>query len=114
MIKQIQKINHQPTRQCTDIENFLRILEGGCSAPIGAYAFIARDKIQFKEVFSLDGQIAAITSKEVQMDVGKNLAAQAAEEVLSKGGHQILETLNIVRMVLSTKYYLKILGINCS
>ncbi|MEC8248849.1 MAG: hydroxymethylbilane synthase [Bacteroidota bacterium] len=95
LIKQLQKINHQPTRQCTDIErDFLRILEGGCSAPIGAYAFIARDKIQFKGgVFSLDGQIAAITSKEVQMDVGKNLAAQAAEEVLSKGGHQIVRTI---------------------
>ena len=95
LIELLKKINHQPTRECVDIEReFLRILEGGCSAPIGALAILVQDKIQFKGgVFSLDGQIAATTSKEVQMDDGKNLAAQAAEEVLSKGGHQIMRTI---------------------
>ena len=44
-----KKINHQPTRECVDIErDFLQILEGGCSAPIGAHAIVAQDKIQFK------------------------------------------------------------------
>ena len=95
LIELLKKINHQPTRECVDIErDFLQILEGGCSAPIGAHAIVAQDKIQFKGgVFSLDGQIAATTSKEVQMADGKNLAAQAAEEVLSKGGHQIMRTI---------------------
>ena len=95
LIELLKKINHQTTRECVDIErDFLRIIEGGCSAPIGAIAVIARDKIQFKGgVFSLDGQIAATTSKEVQMTDGKNLAAQAAEEVLSGGGYQIMRTI---------------------
>lgn len=95
LIELLKKINHQPTRECVDIErDFLRILEGGCSAPIGAHAVVAQDKIQFKGgVFSLDGQIAATTSKEVQMADGKNLAVQAAEEVLFKGGHQIMRTI---------------------
>ena len=95
LIELLKKINHQPTRECVDIErDFLRILEGGCSAPIGAHAVVVQDKIQFKGgVFSLDGQIAATTSKEVQIADGKNLAAQAAEEVLSKGGHQIMRTI---------------------
>ena len=95
LIELLKKINHQTTRECVDIErDFLRILEGGCSAPIGAYAFIAQDKIQFKGgVFSLDGQIAATTSKEVQIADGKNLAAEAAKEVLSKGGYQIMRTI---------------------
>jgi hydroxymethylbilane synthase len=49
LIEFLKKINHQTTRECVDIErDFLRILEGGCSAPIGAHAVIARDKIQFK------------------------------------------------------------------
>ena len=92
LIELLKKINHQPTRECVDIEReFLRILEGGCSAPIGALAILVQDKIQFKGgVFSLDGKIAATISKEVQIADGKNLAAQAAEEVLSKGGHQIM------------------------
>jgi hydroxymethylbilane synthase len=95
LIELLKKINHQPTRECVDIErDFLRILEGGCSAPIGAHAVVAQDKIQFKGgIFSLDGQIAATTLKEVQMADGKNLAAQAAEDVLSKGGHQVMRTI---------------------
>ncbi len=92
LIELLKKINHQPTRECVDIErDFLRILEGGCSAPIGAVAILVQDKIQFEGgVFSLDGQIAATTFKKVKMADGKDLAAQAAEEVLSKGGHQII------------------------
>ena len=95
LIEFLKRINHQSTRECVDIErDFLRILEGGCSAPIGAHAVIARDKIQFKGgVFSLDGQIAATTSKEILMVDSKNLAAQAVEEVLSKGGHQIMRNI---------------------
>ena len=95
LIELLKKINHQTTRECVDIErDFLRILEGGCSAPIGAYAVIAQDKIQFKGgVFSLDGQITATTSKEVQIADSKNLAAEAAKEVLSKGGYQIMRTI---------------------
>jgi len=95
LIEELQKINYQPTRICVDIERgFLRILEGGCSAPIGAHAFVAQNKIQFKGgVFSLDGQTAAITFKEVEISDGENLAVEAAKEVLAKGGDQIMKTI---------------------
>ena len=37
-----QDINHVPTQICIDIErNFLNTLEGGCTAPIGAFAQIS-------------------------------------------------------------------------
>ena len=99
LIEQVQKINHQPTRICVDIErNFLRTLEGGCSAPIGAHAVVTHDKIQFRGgVFSPDGQTAATTFKEVKMTDAENLAAQAAEEVLTKGGNQIMESINSIK-----------------
>jgi hydroxymethylbilane synthase len=95
LIEELQKINHQPTQICVDIERgFLRILEGGCSAPIGAHAVIAQNNIQFKGgVFSLDGQTAATTFKEVEISDGENLAAKAAKEVLAKGGDQIMKTI---------------------
>ena len=95
IIEELQKINHQSTRICVEIErDFLRILEGGCSAPIGAYAFVHQDKIKFKAgVFSIDGQTAAITFEEVEITEGKNLAAMAAEKILSKGGNQIMQTI---------------------
>lgn len=95
IIEALQKINHQSTRICVEIErDFLRILEGGCSAPIGAYAFVHQDKIKFKGgIFSLDGQTAATTFEEVEITEGKNLAAMAAEKILPKGGDQIMQTI---------------------
>ena len=53
-----------------------------------------QNKIQFKGgVFSLDGQTAAITFKEVEISDGENLAAEAAKEVLAKGGDQIMKNI---------------------
>ena len=95
IIEQLQKINHQPTHNCVAIErDFLRLLEGGCSAPIGAHAFYLQDKIHFKGgVFSLDGQTAVITQREKKVSANKNLAFEAANEVLTKGGDKIMETI---------------------
>ncbi len=95
LIKQLQKINHQPTQTCVAIErNFLSILEGGCSAPVGAQAFFFQDKIHFKGgVFSLDGQNAVVTQKEEDLSATEKLAFEAANEVLSKGGDKIMETI---------------------
>ncbi len=94
-IEQLQKINHQPTQTCVAIErDFLRTLEGGCTAPIGAHAFFLQDKIHFKGgVFSLDGRNAVITQKEEDLSANENLAFEAAHEVLSKGGDKIMETI---------------------
>jgi hydroxymethylbilane synthase len=95
IVKQLQKINHPLTRLSVDIErDFLHMLEGGCSAPIGAHAVIMQDKIQFKGgVFSLDGRTAATSFKEVQITDGKSLAAVTVQEVLDKGGDQIMKTI---------------------
>ena len=95
IIEKLQKINHQPTQTCVAIErDFLRLLEGGCSAPIGAHAFYLQDKIHFKGgIFSMDGQTAVIIQKEENLSTTKNLASEAANEVLSKGGDKIMETI---------------------
>lgn len=52
------KLNHSPSEICTHIEReFLRTLEGGCTAPIGAFAEIIEDEVLFKGcLFSLDGK----------------------------------------------------------
>ncbi len=95
LIKELQKFNHQPTQIGVGIErDFLRILEGGCSAPIGAHAVVMQDKIQFKGgIFSLDGRTAATTFKEVEITDDKSLAALTAQEVLAKGGDQIMKSI---------------------
>ena len=46
----LQKINHKTTQICVEIErNFLRTLEGGCTAPIGAIAVLKKIKSNFLE-----------------------------------------------------------------
>lgn len=64
----LSEINDEHTQICTQIEReFLRLLEGGCSAPIGAIAFVKDDEIFFKGVLlSLDG------SKNLRFSVLKN------------------------------------------
>ena len=44
-----KELNHNETELCTTIERqFLSILEGGCSAPIGALALIKKEEISLK------------------------------------------------------------------
>lgn len=95
LIEKLKKINHQHTRLCVDIErNFLRILEGGCSAPIGAHAIFHQDKIIFNVgVFSLDGQTAVTTQKKAEIVDCENLGTLTADEVLFNGGDKIMETI---------------------
>ena len=53
-----KEINDEQTATCVKIErDFLRVLEGGCTAPIGALAMIWDEEIKFKGVlFSPDGK----------------------------------------------------------
>lgn len=47
----LSQLNHEPTEICTYIERqFLRTLEGGCTAPIGALATIENQTIHFEGV----------------------------------------------------------------
>ncbi len=54
----VAQLNDKETEICTFIEReFLRTLEGGCTAPIGALAQLKNNEIFFKGVlFSLDGK----------------------------------------------------------
>src|SRR5690606_12369908 len=63
--KATEKLNHKPSEICTFVErDFLKTLEGGCTAPIGALAEIKDNKIHFKGVLlSLDGKQKIETEK---------------------------------------------------
>lgn len=95
IIENLEQINHTTTRLCVDIErDFLHILEGGCSAPIGAHVSVDGNVIEFKAgVFSIDGKTAAIIHKELKITHVKEMAQEAAQEVLAKGGYEIMKTI---------------------
>lgn len=89
----LQKINHKTTQICVEIErNFLRTLEGGCTAPIGAIAVIEENKIKFLgKLNSLDGSKTINVVEEFEYDESENYGKKIAEFVLENGGKEMME-----------------------
>jgi len=90
----VAKLNDTNTEICTAIEReFLRELEGGCTAPIGALATIENDTISFKGVlFSLDGeQKIEVSLVDIAFSETKDLGKRCAQEVLSNGGATLMK-----------------------
>ena len=89
----LKKINSTDIALCTEIERtFLNTLEGGCTAPIGAYAKIEGTKLFFSAgLFSLDGKQAKVIEKVIPIDDAKGFGIQAANKILNQGGASLLE-----------------------
>lgn len=71
---------------------FLNVLEGGCTAPIGAFAEVLGKEIRFKgSILSLDGkQIISIEEKFSASDF-ENKGKELAEECLEKGAGKLIQ-----------------------
>ena len=90
----LAKLNHKETAICTTIErDFLRTLEGGCTAPIGALAIIKNGLLSFNGVlFSLDGkEKQEIEIKNVTLDKVKDLGKELAKQLLAKGAADLMQ-----------------------
>ncbi|WP_298117870.1 hydroxymethylbilane synthase [Flavobacterium sp.] len=90
----LSQLNHIETEICTYIERqFLKTLEGGCTAPIGAIATYneKEDTINFKGVLlSIDGKQKLEIEKNVDISEWKKLGFNAAQEILNNGGTQLM------------------------
>ncbi|KAA3624556.1 MAG: hydroxymethylbilane synthase [Flavobacterium sp.] len=89
------QLNHDPSAICTEIEReFLQVLEGGCTAPIGAIAIIEDSQICFKAaLLSLDGSTALRMEKEIEIKKYKGCGAAFAREMLANGGTELMNTI---------------------
>lgn len=89
----MEKINHRETQICTAIErDFLRVLEGGCTAPIGALAVFKEGKISFwGKLNTLDGKRSVEIKEEITAYEQEDVGAQLAHRLLPKGGAEILK-----------------------
>ena len=87
------QLNHEPTALCTHIEReFLRTLEGGCTAPIGALATMEGDIIHFTGVlFSLDGQTKLEVSEMVSKHNALGFGTDCALDILDQGGRALMK-----------------------
>ncbi len=90
----LSELNHIETEICTYIERqFLRTLEGGCTAPIGAIAKYdeQNDTINFQGVLlSIDGKQKLEIVKDVDVSDWKKLGFHCAQEILSNGGTELM------------------------
>ena len=72
--------------------SFCGTLNGGCSAPIAAYATIEANEIHMTgRVIALDGSECLQTSGRASLSDAVNLGKQMASELLEKGARQILD-----------------------
>ncbi len=90
----LSHLNDIETEICTYIERqFLRTLEGGCTAPIGALAKYNEedDTIHFQgALFSLDGKQKLEVDKIVPIEDWKKLGFFSAQEILNNGGAALM------------------------
>lgn len=86
-------MNHEPTATCVKAErDFLSTLMGGCSTPIGAYAYLADRKIHFKgNILSPDGKHKQEITLVEDYDSASSIGVSAAKELLGKGAGTIIE-----------------------
>ena len=88
----LKQFNHPETALCTQIErDFLRTLEGGCTAPIGALAIVEGNNIQFQGgVFSLDGKRKFIIDETFEKSTELK-GVKLANQLLKKGAVELLQ-----------------------
>lgn len=93
-LEALSQLNHLETEICTYIERqFLKTLEGGCTAPIGAIATYneKEDTLNFKGVLlSIDGKQKIITEKTVDISEWKKLGFNTAQEILNNDGRELM------------------------
>lgn len=88
-----KQLLHQEVEICSSVERrFLNLLEGGCSAPIGALASIRKQKLHFKAcLHAPDGSEAHFVKKEVPVESALDSVGAWVEEVLKAGGREIMD-----------------------
>jgi hydroxymethylbilane synthase len=91
----LSKLNHRETEICTHIEReFLKTLEGGCTAPIGASAKFNGATIEFEGVlFSLNGKVKFESKKSCTFESYKNFGKECAQEILKNGATALMKSI---------------------
>lgn len=89
----LKALNHRDSEICVHIEReFLKVLEGGCTAPIGALATIEGKEINFKgALFSLDGKKQISIERRIAIEDAPDFGKECASQVLNNGGRVLME-----------------------
>ena len=93
-----EEVNDRKTRICIEVErNFLRTLEGGCTAPIGAFAEINdKDEVRFVgRLCSLDGKNCLEIDEIFTWNDQDNFGEQLAHKILNDGGRELMQEIKL-------------------
>lgn len=93
--KGVTNLNHYDTALCTSVErDFLKTLEGGCSSPVGAYAFVDKNTLCFRGgLYSLNGQEAIEVEREIPLTRAAKIGFDLAHEIRKNGGIELLKAI---------------------
>ncbi len=96
--KALSALNHHDSQICVHIEReFLKHLEGGCTAPIGALATIINDRVNFRgSLLSIDGKEKIEVEKSAPIDELRGFGKSCAQEVLKRGGDALMSRIKHV------------------
>ena len=95
VLEAMKVLNDKSTEICVSVERaFLKTLEGGCTAPIGALATIENDVISLRGVLlSLDGKRRFDIKKSTALSNYKGFGEECAQEILNQGGDELMAEL---------------------
>ncbi len=95
LLESCQSFNHRPTQICTAVERqFLNTLEGGCTAPIGAFATVEESRINFQGVLlSIDGKLKLTIDDSCSIDFADTFGKTCAEAILKQGGQELMASI---------------------
>ena len=90
--KILQNISDRETQLCVEVErNFLKTLEGGCTAPIGGFAKIDGDQLHFVgRLCSLDGNRCLEINETINKNE-TNIGEKFANIILQQGGKELMQ-----------------------
>jgi len=88
-------LNHKETEICTGLEReLLNELEGGCSAPVGAFAWIEGDDVILHAVaLKTDGSLQYDIELKTPVKDSEGLGRRAARDLLAQGADKLVEDL---------------------
>lgn len=91
----LNQINHEETALCVQAEReFLQTMEGGCTAPIGAFAEIENGKMRLVgRLCSIDGKDCIETDETTDIQYVAGFGSRLAQKVLENGGKEIMDAL---------------------
>ena len=91
--ERLKTISHKETEICVTIEReFLKTLEGGCTAPIGAKAEMLDGQIRFiGRLCSLDVKNCIETDEIFDWNDSENFGEKIALKVLENGGKELMD-----------------------